>query len=107
EQAANQVGPLIQKVPGVVDFKSVEKGNPEIVFHVDPGLAGRVGMTVDSVSEQVSAGLLGLTETSLRQADRTIDIRVRFPDSFRNDLNSVQQFPVVTPDHQIVRLSSL
>ncbi|MGO9641484.1 MAG: efflux RND transporter permease subunit [Candidatus Acidiferrales bacterium] len=107
EQAANQVGPLIQKVPGVVDFKSVEKGNPEIVFHVDPGLAGRVGMTVDSVSEQVSAGLLGLTETSLRQADRTIDIRVRFPDSFRNDLNSIQQFPVVTPDHQIVRLSSL
>jgi CzcA family heavy metal efflux pump len=107
EQAANQVGPLIQKIPGVVDFKSVEKGNPEIVFRVDPGLAGRVGMTVDSVSEQVSAGLLGLTETSLRQADRTIDIRVRFPDSFRNDLNSIQQFPVVTPDHQIVRLSSL
>jgi len=106
EQTADRVGPLIQKVPGVVDFKSVEKGNPEIVFQVDPGLAGRLGMTVDAVSQQVSAGLLGLTETSLRQADRTIDIRVRFPDSFRNDLNVIQQFPIVTPDHQVVPLSS-
>jgi CzcA family heavy metal efflux pump len=106
ERTAVQVGPLIQKIPGVVDFKSVQKGNPEIVFHVDPGLAGRAGMTVDSISAQVSAGLLGLTETSLRQADRTIDIRLRFPDSFRNDLNAIQRFPIVTPDHQVVPLSS-
>jgi CzcA family heavy metal efflux pump len=107
EQAANQIGPLIQKVPGVVDFKSIEKGNPEIVYRVSPSSAGRLGMTVDSVSQQVSAGLLGLTETSLREADRTVDIRVRFPDSFRNDLNNIQQFPIVTPDHQVVPLSSI
>lgn len=106
EQTAIRIGPLIQKVPGVVDFKSVQKGNPEIVFHVDPGLAGRAGMTVDSISAQVSAGLLGLTETSLRQADRTIDIRVRFPNSFRNDLTAIQQFPIVTPSQQIVPLSA-
>ena len=107
EQAANQVGPLIQKVPGVVDFKSIEKGNPEIVYRVSPSSAGRLGMTVDTVSQQVSAGLLGLTETSLREADHTVDIRVRFPDSFRSDLNNIQQFPIVTPDHQVVPLSSL
>jgi CzcA family heavy metal efflux pump len=107
EQAANQVGPLIQKIPGVVDFKSIEKGNPEIVYRVSPSSAGRLGMTVDTVSQQVSAGLLGLTETSLREADRTVDIRVRFPDSFRSDLNNIEQFPIVTPDHQVVPLSSL
>lgn len=107
EKAADEVGGKIQKIPGIVDFLGIQKGNPEISFRVNPLLAGRVGMTVEQVSEQVHAGLLGLTETSLRQADRTIDIRVRFPDSFRFDYNRIRQFPIVTPDKQIVPLSSL
>ncbi len=96
EKTAGEVGGKLQKIPGIVDFKGVQKGNPEIVFHVDPTQAGRIGLTVDQITQQVKAGLLGITETSLRQADRTIDIRVRFPDSFRYDYNDIVQFPVVT-----------
>ena len=107
ERTADQIAPLIEKIPGIVDFKSIQKGNPEIVFHVDPTLAGRNGMTVEQVSAQVSAGLLGLSETQLRQADRTIDIRVRFPDSFRYDYNNIRQFPIETPNKQVVPLSAL
>ena len=107
ERLADEVGPKVQKIPGIVDFKGIQKGNPEIVFHVDPERAGRLGLTVDQVSAQVSAGLLGITETSLRQADRTVDIRVRFPDWFRTDYNSIRQFPIVTPAKQVVPLESL
>ena len=82
EKAADEIGEKIQKIPDIVDFLGIQKGNPEISFQVDPLLAGRVGMTVEQVSEQVRAGLLGLTETSLRQADRTIDIRVRFAEHY-------------------------
>ncbi len=107
EKAAADLGPRIQKIPGIVDYKAIQKGNPEIVFHIDPSLAGRAGMTVDQVSQQVSAGLLGLTETQLRQADRTIDVRARFPDDFRTNYAKIQQFPIVTPAKQVVPLSSL
>lgn len=107
EQVADTVGAKLQKIPGIVDFKGLQKGNPEIVFHVDPTLAGRAGLTADQVTAQVSAGLLGITETQLREADRTVDIRVRFPDSFRYNYANVQQFPIVTPSKQIVPLSSL
>jgi multidrug efflux pump subunit AcrB len=107
EQVADELGPRIQKIPGIVDFKAIQKGNPEIVFRVDPTLAGRAGLTADQVSQQASAGMLGITETSLKLADRTIDIRVRFPDSFRYDYGDVKQFPIVTPAKQIVPLSSL
>jgi CzcA family heavy metal efflux pump len=107
EQVAATVGPKIESIPGVVDFVGVQKGNPEIVFHVDPALAGRAGLTPEVVSQQVSAGLLGLTETQLREADRTVDIRARFPDSFRYNLGNIQQFPILTPTKQIVPLSSL
>ncbi|MGA9939300.1 MAG: efflux RND transporter permease subunit, partial [Candidatus Acidiferrales bacterium] len=104
---AGEIGPKLQAIPGLVDFKSTQKGNPEIVFYVDPGAAGRLGMTPDQVSQQMSAGLLGVTDTSLRQSDRTIPIRVRFPDSFRMNYNDVVQFPIVTPSRQIVPLSSV
>jgi CzcA family heavy metal efflux pump len=107
EQAAGEVGEKLQKIPGVVDYKAILRGNPEIVYHVDPAAAGRIGLTVDQVSQQVNAGLLGLSETSLREADRTIDIRVRFADEFRTDYTRIQQFPIVTADKKIVPLSSM
>jgi CzcA family heavy metal efflux pump len=107
EQLADEIGPKIQQIPGVVDFQGILKGNPEILLHVDPVQAGHLGLTVDQVSQQVSAGLLGLTETDLRQTDRTIGIRVRFPDSFRYNYEDVRQFPILTPTKQIVPLSAL
>jgi len=106
-QVADEIGPKLRKIPGLVDYKATQKGNPEIVFHVDPTLSGRLGLTVDQVSQQISAGLLGLTETSFREADRTIGIRVRFPDSFRTDYANIRQFPIVTPAKQVVPLSTV
>lgn len=74
---------------------------------MNPALAGRAGLTPEQVSQQVSAGLLGISETQFRQADRTIGIRLRFPDSFRADYSSIRQFPLVTPAKQILPLSSV
>ena len=107
EKLADEIGPKMQQIPGIVDFQGILKGNPEIVVHVDPVQAGHLGLTVDQVSQQVGAGLLGLTETELRQTDRTIGIRVRFPDSFRYNYPDVQQFPILTPGKQIVPVSAL
>jgi multidrug efflux pump subunit AcrB len=107
ENLAEELGPKIQKIPGIVDYKAIQKGNPEIVIHVDPVQAGRLGLTVEQVAQQASAGLLGVTETELRQVDRTIGIRVRYPDGFRFDYANVRQFPIVTPAKQIVPLSAL
>jgi CzcA family heavy metal efflux pump len=107
EKLADEIAPKIQQIPGIVSFRGIQKGNPEIVVHVDPVQAGRLGLAVDQVSQQVSAGLLGLTQTELREADRTVAIRVRFPDSFRYNYENVRQFPIVTPGKQIVPLSAL
>lgn len=107
ESVAEDVGQRIQSIPGIVDFRSVQKGNPELVIHVDAERAGRAGLTVDQVSQQVSAGLLGITSTQFRQADRTIGIRVRFPDWFRFDPAMIPQFPIVAASRQVMPLSSV
>ncbi|MBZ5544017.1 MAG: efflux RND transporter permease subunit [Acidobacteriia bacterium] len=107
ERLADEITRKLRQIPGLVDFAAIQKGNPEMVVHVDPVEAGRVGMTVEQVSQQVSAGLLGSTSTELRQTDRTVGIRVRFPDSFRYNFDAVRQFPIVTPSRQIVPLTSI
>jgi CzcA family heavy metal efflux pump len=107
DKTSDEVGDKLQKIEGITGFKGIQKGNPEIVFHVDPAASGRAGLTVDQVTDQVHAGLIGEAETSLRQGDRTVDIRVRFPDSFRYDYNKIEQFPIVTATKQVMPLSSL
>ena len=106
DQLAEEIGPRLQKIPGL-DYIGIQKGNPESVINVDAVAAGRLGMTVEQVSQQVSAGLLGLQQTELRLSDRTVGIRVRFPDSFRYNYDNVRQFPILTPAKQIVPLSAL
>ncbi|MHB8524672.1 MAG: efflux RND transporter permease subunit [Candidatus Acidiferrales bacterium] len=107
EKLVGQIAPKLKAVPGLVDFKSIEKGNPEILFDIDQGAVGRLGMTPADVSQQVSSGLLGVTKTELRESDRTVPIRVRFPNSFRMNYNDILQFPILTPSKQIVPLSSV
>ncbi|HVB36567.1 MAG TPA: efflux RND transporter permease subunit [Candidatus Acidoferrales bacterium] len=107
EKLVGEIAPKLKTVPGLVDFKSIEKGNPEILFDIDQGAAGRLGMTPADISQQVSSGLLGVTKTELRESDRTVPIRVRFPNSFRMNYNNILHFPVLTPSKQIVPLSSV
>lgn len=107
EKLSDEIGPKLQAVKGLVDFKSVTKGNPEIVFDVDTAAAGRLGMTPADIATQVSDGLLGVTKSELRESDRTVPIRVRFPDSFRFNYDNVLQFPILTPSKQTVQLSSV
>ena len=107
EKLTDEIGPKLQAIPGLVDYKTIQKGNPQLVFNIDPAAAGRLGMTPQDVSQQISAGLFGVTQTELRESDRTVPIRLRFPDSFRMNYNDVVQFPILTPAKQIVPLSSI
>lgn len=104
---ADDLGPKIQKVQGLVDFKGPQRGNPELVINVDSALAAHVGLTVEQVSQQVQSGLLGNSPTDFRMSDRLIPIRVRYPDSFRGQENNIRQFPIIAANKQVVSLESL
>jgi len=104
---ADDLAPKIQKIKGIVDFKGPRRGNPELVINVDPGLASHVGLTVDEVSQQVQDGLLGASSTDLRRTDRLIPVRIRYPDEFRYQEQNIRQYPILTPNRQIVPLEAL
>jgi CzcA family heavy metal efflux pump len=70
---------------GVVDVVGMEESGPEATWQVDAAAASRLGLTVEQVTDQLSHALLGNVATDLRLLDRTIPVRVRFPDRARFD----------------------
>jgi len=83
EGLSEELRPKIEAIPGVVDVVGLLRGSPEETWQIDPVAAGRLGLTVAQVSTQLSDAWLGDTTTELRLFDRTIPVRVRYPDAVR------------------------
>ena len=85
ERLSEELEPKIEKIRGVVDVVGLERGSLEDTWHVDPIAAGRLGLTVEQVSTQLADAWLGDVATDLRLYDRSIPVRVRYPDAVRFD----------------------
>jgi CzcA family heavy metal efflux pump len=104
---AEEIEPKVEKVKGVVDVVGVQRGTPEVAWEIDPFAAGRLGLTVEQVSQQLQSAWLGEVATELRLSDRTIPVRVRYPDALRLDRNQLAQTPVRGPNGQVATIASL
>ncbi len=94
---ATDTAARIRNVPGLVDLYAGFEGNaPELRVRVDPGRAARLGMNASDVSADLEAALRGTVASTIRRPDRTIGIRVRYPDAIRFDRTEVPRLPVVT-----------
>ena len=91
EQLSEELRPKVEAIHGVVDVVGVQRGSLEDTWQVDPVAAGRLGLTVSQVSTQLSDAWLGDVATELRLFDRTIPVRVRYPDAYRFDGTKLAQ----------------
>ena len=98
---------MMKKIEGVVDVVAPQQGNPEITWTVNPVAAGRYGLTVQQVADQLAGNWLGEVATALRLADRTIPVRVRLPDSFRFDPNRLATTLIRTPEGTTLPVSEV
>ena len=104
---AAEVEPRMHQVKGIVDVVGVQKGNPEVTWTIDPAAAGRLGLTISSVSDQLQAAGLGEVATELRLQDRTIPVRVRYPDAVRFDPARLAQAAIRGGDGKVVPFAAL
>ena len=106
-ELAEQTGTALGKIEGVVDLVGIEEGGPESTWHIDPVGAARIGLTVAQVAEQLSTAWLGTVPTELRLNDRTIPVRVRYPDALRFNADRLAQTTVRGRDGQLTPASAL
>jgi CzcA family heavy metal efflux pump len=104
---ATQVTGRLKGVPGLVDLVEPRHGNPELEIRIDSTRAAKAGFTPQQISTQLADGLLGDVATAVRRGDRLIDLRVRYPDSYRFDPAFIHEYPLVTEAGTVVPLSAM
>jgi CzcA family heavy metal efflux pump len=106
EGLAQRIAGKMKSVPGLVDLVAPRRGNPELEVRIDPTRAAKAGFTTQEVATQLADGLLGDVATSVRRADRLIDLRVRYPDAYRFNVDWVRDYPLVAKEGAVVPLSA-
>ena len=104
---ADSVQHEMEGVKGVVDLVGPQQGSPETTWRIDPEAAGRAGLTVEQVQNQLATAWLGETATDLRLGDRSIPVRVRYPDADRYDPARLASLTLKTPDGRTLPLSTV
>src|SRR5262249_12515762 len=107
EKTSAAIEPLVSAVKGVVDLVGPRRGNPEVTWDVDPVAAGRMGLRVEEIWPEVPAGWLGEVGTELHLLDRSIPVRVRYPDAYRFDPERLARTVVRGADGKQVQVASL
>jgi len=104
---AEEIEPKLEKIKGIVDLVGVERGTPEVTWNVDSAAAQRLGLTVEQVAQQLQAALMGEVATDLRLLDRTIPVRVHYPDAIRFDRDKLGQTTVRGADGKVATIASM
>lgn len=86
---------FLNTIHGVKDVKDdFEEGKSEIRVVVNEKTAAIAGISVFDVASTVRSYFEGTVATTIRKSDEEIDIRVKFPDNLRNNLESFKYVPI-------------
>ncbi len=111
EAQAPRVADAISKIKGVVDLKDgIENttSGPAAEFRVNPTVASKSGFTAEEVATDAEALLQGVTAaTPVIANNRAYSIRVRFPETNRNSLESMSNTVLISSAGRTATLGSL
>jgi len=108
KKKAPEVEEAIAKVRGVVDSKSgLIVAGPSLRVRVRPADAQRFGLAADDVARALDASMLGKTASSVLEADRVVEIRVRAEPSSVDRIAKLGDLPLRAPGGSWVRLSQV
>jgi len=105
---APEIKEAIEQVKGVVDTKSgLVIAGPSLSVRVRSADARRFGLDADGVAQTLNAAMLGQTASSVLEADRVVDIRVRAETSNVDRIASLGNLPLRSSNGTWLRLSQV
>ena len=105
KKMAQHVENRIKQIPGVVDTLSgLVYTGPSATFRVRFADAQRFGLSVANIADAVNLAMLGQTASSIIEADRVINIRVKAEPSSIDRLESLREMPLRAADGTIIHL---
>jgi len=104
---SEQIEQKLASIAGVVDVFGQQEGGVESTWTVDADAAARIGLTVEDVAAQLSHAWMGAMAGTLRLNDRTVPVRVRYPDAQRFDPARLTSTTVRGKDGRLIPASAL
>ncbi|OOQ57367.1 efflux RND transporter permease subunit [Mucilaginibacter pedocola] len=99
EKTANQIAQILRGVNGSADVKVEQtSGLPMMEMKLDKGAIARYGLNVSDILDVISVAIGGKETGLVFQGDRRFDILVRLPDALRQDLEVIQNLPILLPE---------
>jgi CzcA family heavy metal efflux pump len=93
---AEKVKSLIETVPGVVDaVNGIVISGPSLIVNVDVAKTSIAGLNPADVRDQLETMMRGRSDTQIQKGEKLVAVRVRFPDSYRTDIEKIEQLQFV------------
>ncbi|MBX3300790.1 MAG: efflux RND transporter permease subunit [Nitrospira sp.] len=108
EAKAAEVESVMKEIPGVKDlgiFRLI--GQPNLLIEVDREASARYGLRVSDVNAVVQAAIGGQAVTQVYEGEKLFDLVVRFLPEYRQDIESIGNILVSTPDGARIPLKQL
>ncbi len=94
---ANKVLGMVRQVSGTIDAETdFRAGKPEIKVLPDKKRLSTEGLTSYQLASLLRGSVEGLTANEYREGGREYDIRVRMEDRGKDNLDKIEQLPVMT-----------
>lgn len=108
DQIASQIEAAVKNVPGVTSALAERlSGGRYIDVDIDRGRAARYGLSVMDVQSVVSSAIGGENVGEVIEGRQRFPINVRYPQQYRDSVQSLREFPVVTEKGAQIRLGDV
>lgn len=98
----------IKSIPGTANVTtSMEETLQELQVTVDPEKASMYGLTTGQILSSVRTSFQGQTVTKYRTGDDEIDINIKLPEAYQEDINYLKNLRISAPGGVQVALSSV
>lgn len=99
EKTANQISQVLMSIQGAADVKVEQtSGLPMLDINLDKPAIVRYGLNVSDVLDVISIAIGGQKAGLIFEGDRRFDIVVRLPEFLRQDMDVLQNLPIILPD---------
>lgn len=108
DRLAGEAARRMREIEGLADVKSsTEGGHPELQIRFDRSRLANYGYNVTQVAELIRTKIQGEIATDITRYDRTIDIRLRAAERFRDSIRDLENLNIAESGTTAIPLSSV
>jgi len=105
---SNAIASEIKDIEGLRDIDTtLSQGKPELAIKIDRERASYVGLSVGQIGSAVKNSMQGVVATQLRTGGEETDIRVRYAESYRDNMEQVENLTINSPQGAQIPLKQI